>query len=123
MNMEHSWSSDYTNVSSINYKPSRSNTASPCNGNVRTSIVVALQETQKLRYAEVCQKPPKEPSPVQPLHECQANVVSTHRNEENGASEKHAEKLHEKPETRASKDHSDFRSNTIPKGAAGKIMA
>ena len=75
-----------------------------------------------LRYAEVCQKPPKELSPVQPLHEHRFTVVSTPRNKENGAPEKPAEKSHEKPETRASKDHSDFRSNTIPKGAAGKIM-
>lgn len=104
-------------------KPSRANTASPCNSNVNTPITVALQEPRKLSYAEVCQKPPKEPSPalVQPLRELRSNVVSPTRNEENGAPEKPAEKPHEKPEPRASKDHSGFRGNTIPRGAAGKI--
>ena len=72
-------------------------------------MAVALQEPQKLSYAEVCQKPPKELSPVlvQPLQE-QFNVVSPTRNEENGAPEKPVKKPHEKPETRASKDHSSF---------------
>lgn len=104
-------------------KPSRANTASPCNSTVNTPIAVAPQEPRKLSYAEVCQKPPKEPSPVlvQPLRELRSNVVSPTRNEENGAPEKPVEKPQEKPETRASKDHSGFRGNTIPRGAAGKI--
>ncbi|XP_027252368.1 la-related protein 4 isoform X4 [Cricetulus griseus] len=104
-------------------KPSRADTASPCSSNVNTPTAVSLQEPRKLSYAEVCQKPPKEPSPVlvQPLRELRSNVVSPTRNEENGAPEKPVEKTHEKPETRASKDHSGFRGNTIPRGAAGKI--
>ena len=71
----------------------------------------------------MCQKPPKEPSPgpVQPLRELRSNVVSPTKNEENGAPEKSIEKLHEKPEARASKDYSGFRGNTFPRGTAGKI--
>nr|KAF6452733.1 hypothetical protein HJG59_007564 [Molossus molossus] len=104
-------------------KPSRTNTASPCNGNINAAVTVALQEPRKLSYAEVCQKPPKEPSPVpvQPLRELRSNVVSPTKNEENGAPEKCIEKPHEKPEARASKDYSGFRGNTIPRGATGKI--
>ncbi|XP_014313722.1 la-related protein 4 isoform X4 [Myotis lucifugus] len=104
-------------------KPSGTNTASPCDNNVNAAVTVALQEPRKLSYAEVCQKPPKEPSPipVQPLRELRSNVVSPTKNEENGAPEKSIEKPHEKPEARASKDYSGFRGNTIPRGAAGKI--
>lgn len=104
-------------------KPSRANTTSPCSGNINAVVAVALQEPRKLSYAEVCQKPPKEPSPVlvQPLRELRSNVVSPTKNEENGAPEKSIEKPHEKPETRASKDYSGVRGNTIPRGAAGKI--
>nr|XP_045007940.1 la-related protein 4 isoform X2 [Jaculus jaculus] len=99
-------------------KPSRENTASPCNSNINVPIAGALQEPRKLSYAEVCQKPPKEPSPVvQPLRELRSNVVSPIKNEENGASEKSVEKM----EARASKDYAGFRGNTIPRGAAGKI--
>uniref|UniRef100_G3UHJ3 La ribonucleoprotein 4 n=1 Tax=Loxodonta africana TaxID=9785 RepID=G3UHJ3_LOXAF len=97
-------------------KPSRTNTASPSNSNINATVAVALQvtgrvyiskEPRKLSYAEVCQKPPKEPSPVvQPLRELRSNVVSPTKNEENGAPEKPVEKPHEKPE---------------PRGAAGKI--
>uniref|UniRef100_F6S274 La ribonucleoprotein 4 n=2 Tax=Equus TaxID=9789 RepID=F6S274_HORSE len=104
-------------------KPSRTNTASPCNSNINAAVAVALQEPRKLSYAEVCQKPPKEPSPVlvQPLRELRSNVVSPTKNEENGTPEKSIEKPHEKPEARASKDYAGFRGNTIPRGAAGKI--
>ncbi|XP_027448577.1 la-related protein 4 isoform X5 [Callorhinus ursinus] len=104
-------------------KPSRTNSASPCNNNINTAVAVALQEPRKLSYAEVCQKPPKEPAPVlvQPLRELRSNVVSPTKNEENGAPEKSIEKSHEKPEARASKEYSSFRGNTIPRGAAGKI--
>lgn len=109
--------------SSSTAKPSRTNTASPCNSNINAAVTVALQEPRKLSYAEVCQKPPKEPTPVpvQPLRELRSNVVSPTKNEENGAPEKSIEKPHEKPEARASKDYSGFRGNTIPRGAAGKI--
>ncbi|XP_006870112.1 PREDICTED: la-related protein 4 isoform X2 [Chrysochloris asiatica] len=104
-------------------KPSRTNTISPSNNNISTAVAVALQEPRKLSYAEVCQKPPKEPSPVlvQPLRELRTNVVSPTKNEENGAPEKSIEKPHEKPEAKASKDISGFRGSTIPKGTAGKI--
>lgn len=104
-------------------KPSRTNTASPCNSNISAAVAVALQEPRKLSYAEVCQKPPKEPAPAlaQPLRELRSNAVSPTKNEENGAPEKSFEKQHEKPEARASKDYSGFRGNAIPRGAAGKI--
>lgn len=104
-------------------KPSRADTTSPCNSNISAPAAVNLQEPRKLSYAEVCQKPPKEPSPVpvQPLRELRSNVASPTRNEENGSPEKPVEKASEKPETRASKDHSGFRGNAIPRGAAGKI--
>ncbi|XP_012371620.2 la-related protein 4 [Octodon degus] len=104
-------------------KPSRANTALPCNSNVNVPAAVPLQEPRKLSYAEVCQKPPKEPSPVlvQPLQELRSNAVSPTKNQENGAPEKSIEKPQEKPEARASKDYSGFRGSTIPRGAAGKI--
>ncbi|XP_054298776.1 la-related protein 4 isoform X8 [Pongo pygmaeus] len=104
-------------------KPSRASTASPCSNNINAATAVALQEPRKLSYAEVCQKPPKEPSSVlvQPLRELRSNVVSPTKNEDNGAPENSVEKPHEKPEARASKDYSGFRGNTIPRGAAGKI--
>lgn len=104
-------------------KPSRADTASPCNSNISAPTTVNLQEPRKLSYAEVCQKPPKEPCPVpvQPLRELRSNVASPTRNEENGSPEKPVEKTYEKPETRASKDHSGFRGSAIPRGAAGKI--
>ncbi|XP_019062981.1 la-related protein 4 isoform X6 [Fukomys damarensis] len=104
-------------------KPSRANTALPCNSNINVTAAVPLQEPRKLSYAEVCQKPPKEPSPVlvQPLRELRSNAGSPTKNQENGAPEKSVEKPHEKPEAKASKDYSGFRGNTIPRGAAGKI--
>ncbi|XP_020947309.1 la-related protein 4 isoform X10 [Sus scrofa] len=104
-------------------KPSRTSTASSCHSNVNAAAAVALQEPRKLSYAEVCQKPPKEPSPVlvQPLRELRSNAVSPTKNEENGAAEKSTEKSNEKPEARASKDYSGFRGNAIPRGTAGKI--
>ena len=86
-------------------------------------FIITSKEPRKLSYAEVCQKPPKEPSSVlvQPLRELRSNVVSPTKNEDNGAPENSVEKPHEKPEARASKDYSGFRGNTIPRGAAGKI--
>ncbi|XP_077870824.1 la-related protein 4 isoform X5 [Ictidomys tridecemlineatus] len=104
-------------------KTPRANTASPSNSNTNASGAMTIQEPRKLSYAEVCQKPPKEPVPVlvQPLRELRSNVVSPTKNEETGAPEKSIEKSHEKPEARASKDYSGFRGNTIPRGASGKI--
>ncbi|XP_058432427.1 la-related protein 4 isoform X9 [Marmota monax] len=104
-------------------KTPQANTASPSNSNTNASGAVTIQEPRKLSYAEVCQKPPKEPVPVlvQPLRELRSNVVSPTKNEETGAPEKSIEKSHEKPEARASKDYSGFRGNTIPRGASGKI--
>lgn len=104
-------------------KPSRANTALPCDSNITVPTTMPLQEPRKLSYAEVCQKPPKEPSPVlvQPLRELRSNAVSPTKNQENGGPEKSVEKPHEKPEARASKDYSGFRGSTIPRGAAGKI--
>uniref|UniRef100_A0A8C6EIA0 HTH La-type RNA-binding domain-containing protein n=1 Tax=Microcebus murinus TaxID=30608 RepID=A0A8C6EIA0_MICMU len=95
-------------------KPSRANTASPCNSNINAAVAVSLQDPEKA---------PKDPSSVlvQPLRELRSNVVSLTKNEENRAPEKSVEKPHEKPEARASKDYSGFRGNTIPRGAAGKI--
>uniref|UniRef100_A0A8B9P0X9 La ribonucleoprotein 4 n=1 Tax=Apteryx owenii TaxID=8824 RepID=A0A8B9P0X9_APTOW len=84
------------------------------------------KEPRKLSYAEVCQKPPKEPPPVpvQPLRELRTNIVPPAKNEENGtpekASEKTSEKAHDKVEGRM-KDYSGFRGNGPPRGAAGKI--
>ncbi|XP_006900299.1 PREDICTED: la-related protein 4 isoform X1 [Elephantulus edwardii] len=103
-------------------KPSRTDTASPSDS-INATLAVALQEPRKLSYAEVCQKPPKEPSPVlvQPLRELRSNVVSPTKNEETETPEKSVEKPHDKPEARASKDYSGFRGNTVPRGAAGKI--
>ncbi|XP_044535540.1 la-related protein 4 isoform X6 [Gracilinanus agilis] len=103
-------------------KPPRINTTSPCS-NVNVATAIAVQEPRKLSYAEVCQKPPKEPPsvPVQPLRELRSNVVSPAKNEENGVPEKSHDKSHEKPEGRASKDYPGFRGNTTPRGAAGKI--
>lgn len=80
------------------------------------------KEPRKLSYAEVCQKPPKEPVPVpvQPLRELRTNVSSPAKAEENGTHEKAGEKAHEKPEGRV-KDFAAFRGTGPPKGAAGKI--
>lgn len=80
------------------------------------------KEPRKLSYAEVCQKPPKEPPPVpvQPLREHRTNIVPPAKNEENGTPEKASEKAHDKVEGRM-KDYSGFRGNGPPRGAAGKI--
>ncbi|XP_065275551.1 la-related protein 4 isoform X3 [Emys orbicularis] len=102
-------------------KPSRTNTtSSSTNGNA--VLTVTIQEPRKLSYAEVCQKPPKEPTPVpvQPLRELRTNVAPPAKNEENNTSEKASERAHEKLEGRA-KDLSGFRGNGPPRGAAGKI--
>lgn len=102
-------------------KSPRTNTTSSSTS-VNTMPTVTVQEPRKLSYAEVCQKPPKEPppAPLQPLRELRTNVTSPAKTEENGTHEKSGEKAHEKPEGRV-KDFPVFRSNGPPKGAAGKI--
>uniref|UniRef100_A0A8B9NZX8 La ribonucleoprotein 4 n=1 Tax=Apteryx owenii TaxID=8824 RepID=A0A8B9NZX8_APTOW len=103
----------------------RTNTTSSST-NASAAPAVLMQEPRKLSYAEVCQKPPKEPPPVpvQPLRELRTNIVPPAKNEENGtpekASEKTSEKAHDKVEGRM-KDYSGFRGNGPPRGAAGKI--
>uniref|UniRef100_A0A8C0GVT7 La ribonucleoprotein 4 n=1 Tax=Chelonoidis abingdonii TaxID=106734 RepID=A0A8C0GVT7_CHEAB len=90
--------------------------------NFTLSLPLAPKEPRKLSYAEVCQKPPKEPTPVpvQPLRELRTNVAPPAKNEENSTSEKASERAYEKLEGRA-KDLSGFRGNGPPRGAAGKI--
>ncbi|KYO27213.1 la-related protein 4 [Alligator mississippiensis] len=102
-------------------KPPRTNTTSSST-NANAAPAVTVQEPRKLSYAEVCQKPPKEPTPgpVQPLRELRTNIVSPAKNEENGTPEKALERPHEKLEGRM-KDYSGFRGNGHPRGAAGKI--
>ncbi|NXX95301.1 LARP4 protein, partial [Centropus bengalensis] len=102
-------------------KPPRSNTASP-SASAGAAPAPSVQEPRKLSYAEVCQKPPKEPPPVpvQPLREHRANIVPPAKTEENGAVEKAPEKALDKAEGRM-KDYSGFRGNGPPRGAAGKI--
>ncbi|XP_038234675.1 la-related protein 4 isoform X1 [Dermochelys coriacea] len=102
-------------------KPSRTNTTSSST-NANAALTVTIQEPRKLSYAEVCQKPPKEPAPVpvQPLRELRTNIGPPAKNEENNTSEKASERAHEKLEGRA-KDLSGFRGNGPPRGAAGKI--
>lgn len=86
------------------------------------SSLLIPKEPRKLSYAEVCQKPPKEPPPVpvQPLREHRTNIVPPAKTEENGPAEKAPEKAHDKVEGRM-KDYSGFRGNGPPRGAAGKI--
>ncbi|XP_072703162.1 la-related protein 4 isoform X3 [Ciconia boyciana] len=102
-------------------KPPRTNTTSPST-NASAAPALLTQEPRKLSYAEVCQKPPKEPPPVpvQPLREHRTNIVPPAKNEENGTPERASEKAHDKVEGRM-KDYSGFRGNGPPRGAAGKI--
>lgn len=103
-------------------KPPKTNTSSP-SAQAGAAPALSTQEPRKLSYAEVCQKPPKEPPPVpvQPLREHRTNIVAPARNEENGTSEKAPEKApHERAEGRV-KDFSGFRGSGAPRGAAGKI--
>ncbi|XP_063997595.1 la-related protein 4 isoform X2 [Pogoniulus pusillus] len=101
-------------------KPPRTNLPSPP-GSASTAPAVVVQEPRKLSYAEVCQKPPKEPPavPVQPLREHRANIVPPAKAEESSSSpEKAPERAAERVEGRG-KDPSGFRGP--PRGAAGKI--
>lgn len=104
-------------------KPPRTNSSSP-SAQATAAPALSTQEPRKLSYAEVCQKPPKEPppAPVQPLREHRTNIVPPAKNEENGTSEKAPEKAppHERAEGRM-KDYSGFRGSGAPRGAAGKI--
>ncbi|XP_028941086.1 la-related protein 4 isoform X7 [Antrostomus carolinensis] len=102
-------------------KPPRTNPTSPSTS-ASAAPALLMQEPRKLSYAEVCQKPPKEPPPVpvQPLREHRTNIVPPAKNEENGTPEKASEKAHDKVEGRM-KDYSGFRGNGPPRGAAGKI--
>ncbi|XP_027554883.1 la-related protein 4 [Neopelma chrysocephalum] len=103
-------------------KPPRTNTSSP-SAQASAAPALSTQEPRKLSYAEVCQKPPKEPPPVpvQPLREHRANIVPPAKAEEDGPAERAPEKVPppEKAEGRM-KDYSGFRG--APRGgAAGKI--
>lgn len=102
-------------------KPPRTNTTSP-SANASAAPALLVQEPRKLSYAEVCQKPPKEPPPVpvQPLREHRTNIVPPAKTEDNGTPEKASEKVPDKAEGRM-KDYSGFRGNGPPRGAAGKI--
>ncbi|XP_071990841.1 la-related protein 4 isoform X1 [Engystomops pustulosus] len=87
-----------------------------------TSPAQSAQEPRKLSYAEVCQRPPKEPAaaPVQPLRELRTNIAPPAKNEENSVPEKASEKTHEKVEGKV-KESPGHRSNGTPRGGAGKI--
>ncbi|XP_056370931.1 la-related protein 4 isoform X2 [Oenanthe melanoleuca] len=103
-------------------KAPRTNSSSPA-APASAAPALSVQEPRKLSYAEVCQKPPKEPPPVpvQPLREQRTNIVPPAKNEENGTGEKAQEKVpHERPEGRM-KDFSGFRGSAAPRGAAGRI--
>ncbi|XP_063808320.1 la-related protein 4 isoform X2 [Pseudophryne corroboree] len=106
---------------STSTKPLKPTTTAPM-----TSMSPAqnIQEPRKLSYAEVCQKPPKEPTPapVQPLRELRSNIAPPAKNEESSVPEKSFEKTHEKVEGKV-KDSPGHRSNGTPRGGggAGKI--
>lgn len=102
-------------------KPPRTNsTSSPTN--TSAAPAVAVQEPRKLSYAEVCQKPPKEPPPVpvQPLRELRTNIVPPAKADDGGTAERASEKAPDKAEGRM-KDYCGIRGSGAPRGAAGKI--
>ncbi|XP_069826379.1 la-related protein 4 isoform X2 [Dendropsophus ebraccatus] len=82
----------------------------------------STQEPRKLSYAEVCQRPPKEPAPapVQPLRELRTNIAPPAKNEETPVPDKGPEKPHEKVEGKV-KESPGHRNNGAPRGGAGKI--
>uniref|UniRef100_A0A8C8T0S0 La ribonucleoprotein 4 n=1 Tax=Pelusios castaneus TaxID=367368 RepID=A0A8C8T0S0_9SAUR len=100
----------------VGKQPWTNTTSSPTSANAE--LTVTVQEPRKLSYAEVCQKPAKEPTPapVQPLRELRTNIAPPAKNEENNTPEKASEQL----EGRA-KDLSGFRGNGPQRAAAGKI--
>ncbi|XP_029821845.1 la-related protein 4 [Manacus vitellinus] len=105
-------------------KPPRTNSSSP-SAQASAAPALSTQEPRKLSYAEVCQKPPKEPPPVpvQPLREHRANIVPPAKPEEDAPAERAPEKapLAEKAEGRM-KDYPGFRGpGGAARGAAGKI--
>uniref|UniRef100_A0A8C3M5R0 La ribonucleoprotein 4 n=1 Tax=Chrysolophus pictus TaxID=9089 RepID=A0A8C3M5R0_CHRPC len=105
-------------------KPPRTSTTNTTSSPTNTSAApaVSVQEPRKLSYAEVCQKPPKEPPPVpvQPLRELRTNIVPPAKNDDSGTAERASEKAADKAEGRM-KDYSGFRGSGPPRGAAGKI--
>lgn len=86
------------------------------------SSPLVLKEPRKLSYAEVCQKPPKEPPPVpvQPLRELRTNIVPPAKADDGGTAERASEKAPDKAEGRM-KDYCGIRGSGAPRGAAGKI--
>ncbi|XP_056418693.1 la-related protein 4 isoform X2 [Hyla sarda] len=100
-------------------KPTKPSTTAPI-GNA--SSAQSSQEPRKLSYAEVCQRPPKEPAPapVQPLRELRTNIAPPAKNEETPVPDKGSEKPHEKVEGKV-KESPGHRSNGTPRGGAGKI--
>ncbi|NXF12442.1 LARP4 protein, partial [Smithornis capensis] len=97
-------------------KPPRTNTTSPC-APASAAPAPCTQEPRKLSYAEVCQKPPKEPppAPAQPLRELRPNGGPPAQTEESG--DRAPDRAPEKAEGRG-KELPGFRA---PRGAAGKI--
>lgn len=100
-------------------KPTKPAASAPI-GNA--SPAPSTQEPRKLSYAEVCQRPPKEPAPtpVQPLRELRTNIAPPAKNEETSTPDKGSEKTHEKVEGKV-KESPGYRSNGTPRGGAGKI--
>ncbi|NWT05650.1 LARP4 protein, partial [Mionectes macconnelli] len=103
-------------------KPPRTSSSSP-SAQASAAPALSTQEPRKLSYAEVCQKPPKEPpAAVQPLREHRANIVAPAKPDEDGAADKALpdKALPDKAEGRV-KDYPGFRGSGAPRGAAGKI--
>ncbi|XP_030054119.1 la-related protein 4 isoform X2 [Microcaecilia unicolor] len=101
-------------------RPARINTTLPP---ATVSPPVIIPEPRKLSYAEVCQKPPKEPAfaPIQPLRELRSNISPPPpKTDENSTPEKPPDKPHEKIEGRG-KDSPGFRGNGNTRGVAGKF--
>ncbi|NXC36251.1 LARP4 protein, partial [Campylorhamphus procurvoides] len=103
-------------------KPPRTNSSSP-SALPSAAPALSTQEPRKLSYAEVCQKPPKEPPavtiPVQPLREQRPNIAGP----ESGSPEKGPEKA--PPEGRPKecpKECPAFRGPPgAPRAAPGKM--
>ncbi|XP_075708035.1 la-related protein 4 isoform X2 [Rhinoderma darwinii] len=102
---------------SASVKPTKPAAAEPM-GNI--SPAPSTQEPRKLSYAEVCQRPPKELLPVQPLRELRTNIAPPAKNEETSIPDKGSEKTHEKVEGKV-KESPGHRSNGTPRGGSGKI--
>ncbi|XP_053311796.1 la-related protein 4 [Spea bombifrons] len=98
-------------------KPHKTNAAV---SSASVSPSLNTQEPRKLSYAEVCQKPPQTPAPVQPLRELRSNISPPAKNDENAVPEKNVEKSQEKLEGKV-KDSPGHRNNGTPRSGAGKI--